>query len=715
MSNICPKCSKVFENNITTCPDCQTELIAAPEKNNGAAENQEVKQVSVFSLTSEDSAQRVIEYMKEQGVTGEYRYSLREKTFKIYVAQPDARNALRACTAFYAVEAKRLKAEEDKRREEEEAKRRAEEEEKRRIEEEARRKREEEEARRRAEEEKERLRREAEEAARKKAEEEAIRKAENEAKMKALEAERVRLEAEEAIRKAEEAAKALEEEAKRAAEEEERRKKQAEEEAKRKAEEEAKRKVEEEQKRIEEEKEKKRLESERRRKLFEESIREAEAQRQEERKKKFTYIPHVEGEPVPEETGSAPAAENIEPEEGPIFVETEPVDEYAVGDTIVVDAVEVEATDNAAEDTPVSEEETDSSAFDDFFAGIKTSKNISSSFFGSSDEEDEEAEESPAEEAEPLFAGTPIKPQKPLVEDIFADNVFSEAEKKPEEKTEEKNAENSALFEEVINKDLKESSSAEKAPVKSKFASKFEAMDDLDGAAYKGFIPDYHEAEETEDEDEIIAKQYGFDPGEYKRLKEMTAKRSHERKNNPQPKSRPQNKDFTVIDDSELDDYKGFVPDYSARRDEEKMQYYTKRTSIDYSKYRTASEGTERNTLADLNATLRSSSQTELSRLFENDVLKTAVKPQDYIGLKSSTYLLALTGGQLNSLFTSWLMTNCTAATVRQYAKDGASSDENYNNKIEGIKNLLRQNFGKLDDAVLDIIVKKFYNKYLDE
>lgn len=719
MSNICPKCNKVFENNITTCPDCQTELIAAPEKNNGAAETQEVKQVSVFSLTSEDSAQRVIEYMKEQGVTGEYRYSLREKTFKIFVAQPDARNALRACTAFYAVEAKRLKAEEDRRREEEEAKRRAEEEEKRRIEEEARRKREEEEARRRAEEEKERLRREAEEAARKKAEEEAIRKAENEAKLKALEAERVRIEAEEAIRKAEEAARLLEEEAKRAAEEEERRKKEAEEEAKRKAEEEAKRAAEEEQRRIEEEKEKKRLESERRRKFFEEGIREAEAQRQEERRKKFTYIPHVEGEPVHEEPDSSPAVENIEPEEGPIFVETEPVDEYAVGDTIVVDAVEVEATDNAAEDTPASAEETDTSSFNDFISGIKSSKNISASLFGSTTEEAEETEEAgnednSAEEAEPFFAASPIKPQKPLVEDMFADNVFSGTDKAVEESA-EKAPESNDMFEEVINKDLKAAPSSEKPPVKNKFASKFEAMDDFDDNTYKGFVPDYHQEEETLSEDDLIAQKYGFDPEEYKRLKEATAKRSHERKNNPPPKAKPQNKDFVMVDDSELDDYKGFVPDYSARRDEEKMQYYTKRTAIDYSKYRSASEGTERNTLADLNATLRSSSQTELSRLFENDVLKTAAKPQDYIGLKSSTYILALTGGQLNSLFTSWLMTNCTAATVRQYSKEGATPDENYNNKIEGIKNLLRQNFGKLDDAILDIIVKKFYNKYLDE
>lgn len=697
MSKICPKCNKVYEDNTTTCPECSVELIDAPAEAPVEVQ-EEVKQVSVFSLTSEDSAQRVIEYMKEQGVEGEYRYSLREKTFKIFVAQPDARNALRACTAFYAVEAKRLKAEEDKRREEEEARRRAEEEERRRIEEEERLRREAEEAERRAAEEAERLRLEAEEAARRAAEEEAIRAAEEEARLKAAEAERIRREAEEAVRRAEEEARRLEEEAARAAEEEERRRIEAEEAKKRRAAEEARRAAEEELKRLEAEAEQKRLESERRRNLFAASIREAEEAKLEEQKKKLNFIPHVEGETVQEEVTTSPLIEDFEPEKGPIFVETEPVDEYEVGDTITVDAVEVETTDEEPEEVPQINEEEEVS-FENFLASLKKSKN-SSSIFDDSDEEDA-----------PLFTSSTVKPQKPLVEDMFTDNVFANLEKSASmiSPSEEKKD----VIEEVINDDLKSSSSTTTS-FKSKFASKFAGIDDIDDGTYKGFVPDYHQ-DETEDQDTLIAKSYGFDPEEYKKLKEETEKKARDRKNNPPPKPKSENKDFQIVDDFDLGDYKGFVPDYSSKRDEDKMQYYTKRTAIDYSKYRTSSDNSERNSLTDLSATLRSSSQTELSRLFENDVLKTAAKPQDYIALRSSTYLLALTGGQLNSLFTSWLMTNCTSATVRQYAKEGATSDENYNNKIEGIKNLLKQNFGKLDDDILDIIVKKFYNKYLDD
>ncbi len=752
MSKVCPKCNKEFDDDVTLCPDCQVELVAKTAESPAFAEKQEDKQVSVFSLTSEDSAQRVIEYMKEQGVDGEYRYSLRERTFKIYVAQSDARNALRACTAFYAIEAKRLKEEEDKRRAAEEA-------EKRRIEEEERKKREEEERIRREAEEKERKRREAEEAARKAAEEEAIRKAEEESRRKAEEAERIRREAEAATRKAEEAAKKLEEEAKRAAEEEARRKA-AEQEAKRKAaEEEARRKAAEEEAAKLEEERKRQEAREKRKKMFEAGFREAEEQKQEERRQKFNFIPHVEGETVQEEA-SEPVAEEVQPESGPIFVETEPVDEYEVGDTIVVDAVEIESNDIAVDDLPdfdngfsetdtaeQEENEAEAPLFSDFLSNIKVGKNIGGSLFGGTlddEDEDEDAEQPAAfddtskssdktesfekneavaeEDSSPVFSiKGDVKPKKPLVEDMFTDNMFSSAEKNDAVAKPNASGRNDAAteskdtIEEVINYQLKSSSAPSKPRVPEPPKSKFSDFDDaLGDGTYKGFVPDYHQEEEKEEEDEdtLLAKSYGFNPEEYKKLKEKTAQKAEERKKNPPKKI---NKDFIVTDDSELDEYRGFVPDYSSKDEEEKMQYYTKRTAIDYSKYRSSSESGERNSLTNLSATLRSTSPTELSRIFENDILKAAAKPQDYIALKSSTYLIALTGGQLNSLLSAWLMTNCTSATVRQYAKDGATADENYNSKVDGIKNLIKQNFGKLDDAVLDIIVKKFYNKYLDE
>ena len=169
------------------------------------------------------------------------------------------------------------------------------------------------------------------------------------------------------------------------------------------------------------------------------------------------------------------------------------------------------------------------------------------------------------------------------------------------------------------------------------------------------------------------------------------------------------------MDEVKIEEYQGFVPDYGKKED---MSNFTSRIEIDYSKYRkggAAQSGDESNSLASLSGTLRSTNQYELNKLFSNEAVKNSAQPTDFTALKSTNFMLALTGGQLNSLFTSWLITNCTKTTVKQYEKATASGEENYTNKIEGIKSLIRSNFGKLDEYALDIIVKRFYNKYLDE
>ncbi len=704
MSKKCTSCNKIFEDDsLLVCPDCNTDLVDNID---------EEKEVSVFSLTNEESAQGVIEYMKEQGIKSTYRYNLREKNFKIYVMQSDARAALRACTSFYAIEAKRLKAEEDKKREAEEAARRAEEEarlkaeeeERLRREEEERIRREEEEARLRAEEEarlkaeeEERLRREEQEALLRAAEEERLR-IEEEARKAMEEAERARIEAEEAAKRAEEAIRQAEEEARLKAEEEERLRREEEERLRREEEE---RKLAEEQKRIAEEQELKRLASEKRRKMFEEGIRVAEQQRKSEQT--GPSIPHVKGETVHEEPVNIEEHEII-PESGPIFVETEPVDEYAVGDTIVVDAVDVSDDDfynmedgQSLEDN--DSDNTDEDSFNDFLSGFKK-KSFSPSSFAAVEDENEYS--------------------SPVVEEMFTNNMFaaSEAELSSAEKDADDNG-NSPTFESIINNRANKTEPKIEGIGRNKFADKFRQLanvDDVDDGTYKGFVPDYHQDDPSKDPDVETANAYGFDPEAFKALKEETAKKVQSRKNNPIERPRRQSKDFQLIEDDIPDDgYKGFVPDYSSKKDEEKMSYYTRRTSIDYSKYRTSTDSVDRNSISGLAATLRYSSQTELNNLFEPTLIKNAAKPSDYTDLKSSTYILALTGGQLNSLINAWLMANCNSVSVKQYEKPDATPEQNYQNKINGIKALLKSNLGKLDESAIDIIVTKFYNKYLDD
>ncbi len=806
MSKQCTKCKKTFDDSVMICPDCKMGLITIagvpePEKNEEPSPAAEAanKTISLFSVTSEESAERVVEYLNSQGIPSSYNMNLRERNYKINVAPEKSKEALKAYTAFYAIEAKRLKAEEDKRRAEEEAKKRAEEEARRRAEEEARRKAEAEERRKQEEEEK---RRRLEEE-RKRIQAEEIKRAEAEAERVKNEAQRAREEAEAKVREAEEYKKRIQEEAKLKAEQakaaaqakidalkaqaEEARlraeeaKRAAEEELKARAEEERKRAAEEALRRKEEEERRKKEESEQRVNRFTDLFKQQSNDTQKSTRtskgfsfdelgkteeSRFGYIPRVDGEAVSSDFKMPETSnffEDIEPEDGPIFVETEPVEEYNIGDTIVVDAVEVEP--GSEEDTEEVKKNDSGDEYSSFFSSIKQEK--FNSIFGAQKEEVPKADDEQEDSGIPFFSGnefaassgestfssplpapediTTPKEEKtpesifdsfirkepefsldddsryttePIVEDIFADNPFTSKDSSKSSSSDNK------VFEEVINKDLKKSGADKfKAAFDSKKNSKFgdtDNIDDIDSGIYRGFVPDYHE-DDTDDEDTRIAQSMGFDPEAYKKLKAKTEKRAMERKNNPN-KAKPKkekNPDFVVVDEEEdvKLDYTGFVPDYSQKKDD--MSFYTSRTEIDYSKYRKGgaqgSSDDSSNSLASLTGTLRSTNSYELNKLFSVEAVKGTSQPKDFTALKSTNFVLALTGGQLNSLFTSWLITNCTKTTAKQFEKATASNEENYDLKIEGIKALLRSNFGKLDEYALDIIVKRFYNKYIDE
>ena len=784
MSKQCTNCKKIFDDSETMCPDCKIELVAIDEANVAEAVapiQEEDREISVFSLQSEDAAVRAVEYLKENGIESRYQYALRERIYKIFVMKSASKDALRAYTSFYALEAKRIKEEEDRKRAEEEAKRKAEEEARRKAEEEERKKKEEEERKLREEQE----RREREEQERIAAQQAAIKAAEEEAKRKKEQAERAKLEAEEKL-KAEEAARlaAIEEAKRKAAEvakqkaaEVERLKAQAEEakakaeEARLRVEQEARRRAEEEKKRAEEEALKRKAEEEakvakereERRNRFAASFSEgafAEEEKTERKfnfdnpngaaeenatkdfadfeknfnnslKSRFDFIQKVDGEQVDDDQAPSPAPantdaafdSNAEVDDGPIFVETEPVDEYEIGDTIVVDAVEVDPNEEpevAPEPEVVAEPEATKPLFEEPAAndspfGESTSDSSSPFDFSAFDKHFEEIKNNPTEEK-----------AEPVVEDMFTDNVFANTDTTKSSDVSDK------IFEEVISDDLKSEASTsankfaaafaaqEKAASSSSshnFAKKFDEMangiDDIDSGTYRGFVPDYH-TDDGEDEDTKTAKAYGFDPDKYKELKEKAEKKGEQLKEKAkEPKAKAKNKDFIVEDEVKVDEYQGFVPDYSSKDDN--MSYYTSKTEIDYSKYRTKSDDDSNNSLTSLKGTLRSINTNELNKVFSAELLKVSAHPKDLTALKNTNYVLALTGGQLNSLFTSWLITNCTKQTVKQYEKASATSDTNYGLKIEGIKSLLRSNFGKLDDATLDLIVTKFYNKYLDE
>ena len=105
MSKQCTKCKKTFDDSVMVCPDCKMGLITiagAPEpaKEEPAPAENVNKTISLFSVTSEESAERVVEYLNAQGIPSSYNMNLRERNYKINVAPEKSKEALKAYTAF---------------------------------------------------------------------------------------------------------------------------------------------------------------------------------------------------------------------------------------------------------------------------------------------------------------------------------------------------------------------------------------------------------------------------------------------------------------------------------------------------------------------------------------------------------------------------------------------------------------------------------------
>ena len=56
-----------------------------------------------------------------------------------------------------------------------------------------------------------------------------------------------------------------------------------------------------------------------------------------------------------------------------------------------------------------------------------------------------------------------------------------------------------------------------------------------------------------------------------------------------------------------------------------------------------------------------------------------------------------------------------TASYVKQFEKPEATNEENDENKINGMKKVLKTTFGDLNESFLDYIVRRYYSKYLDD
>ena len=247
---------------------------------------------------------------------------------------------------------------------------------------------------------------------------------------------------------------------------------------------------------------------------------------------------------------------------------------------------------------------------------------------------------------------------------------------------------------------------------------------ELDEETFRGFVPDYSpnspEAEKTEPE-EVTE----FD--EFK--KKVHARKEENQAINAQLKAEQARqaslvKDFgkkgkIVFEDTDdLDNYAGFVPDYTPNtNNEEEFDFYKPHQVSSYAKYKKGNKGgaAAPEPAGRTSGFMRVTSDEEVENLFVSHVPSIArkvLKPQE---IKNSNYLISMSGKRLSKLFNSWMMLNVTTQTVHAFEKQGASDEENFQAKIDGIKKLLTDNFGELNDVFLDSLVQRYYSKFLEE
>ena len=92
----CPKCKNEYQDGITVCADCGTELVD---------ELSEYDDYEVLAyITEEDLADRLIEYLEFGSITAIRDYNEEKESFEVKVAPDDLKEAKTAFRAFYQVE-----------------------------------------------------------------------------------------------------------------------------------------------------------------------------------------------------------------------------------------------------------------------------------------------------------------------------------------------------------------------------------------------------------------------------------------------------------------------------------------------------------------------------------------------------------------------------------------------------------------------------------
>lgn len=452
----------------------------------------------------------------------------------------------------------------------------------------------------------------------------------------------------------------------------------------------------------------------------------------------LTEAPSVD-EDLTEETGSTVS--------DPIFVEVEPIKDEELDDINIIDAVDVITLENEEPENSEEEEEDDAySAFlNQFKAGINPSDSVSEEPLSGTSASDvdemldsfiSEIHDMETSEATGDSVITEVVPDKDKYENAD-DYTISSTSGRPKDiqDTKIKVSADSNIIEEVFdtNVEIGKDNSAKgaassvandttsKSALSSKPAPKADKdFSDLDG--YKGFVPDYSFEEKKDEEVEETAEQKAYREftekvEERKRANELAAsqaKKEVTRKANLEGNFGKKGK-IVFEDTEELDNYAGFVPDYKPNTsNEDEFDFYKPHTVSSYAKYKKGKKDSPDGNLTNITH-MRTTSNDEIRNMFIDKVPSGVKNVIDASLIRTTGFLISMSGKQLSQLFNSWLMLNMTTGYVKQFESSEATIEENAENKINGIKKVLKGTFGDLNESFLDYVVRKYYSKYLDE
>ena len=259
------------------------------------------------------------------------------------------------------------------------------------------------------------------------------------------------------------------------------------------------------------------------------------------------------------------------------------------------------------------------------------------------------------------------------------------------------------------------------APRKPRPAKKIDNYSDIDD--YAGFVPDYSYEDTTEVEEtpeETAYREFTEKVAERKRAMDLAAsqKQSEQtRKANLEYNLDKKGKKGKIVfeDYDDLDSYAGFIPDYKPNTDNEKdFEFYKPHTVSSYAKYKKGKKDTSDSSLMNMTH-MRATNAEEIRNVFIDKIPSGIKNVMDPSLVRSTGFIVSMSGKQLAQLFNSWLLLNMTSGFVKQFEKHDATLEENAENKIVGMKNVLTNTFGELNESFLDYVVRRYYSKYLED